>query len=169
MHESRTQQIIDYNRAEEVLLMRAIGSARNVSFKDAYLRYWLRWSDYRGRSSRQEYWKWFLVNIFISLALSIAGSWASVLFGIVSIVPTLTLTVRRLHDSGHSGKWVSPLVVSYLFGLYVDIFVGSGSHISSAVLVPVLLLLLAAILSGIVVLIFTIQRSAPDSKWGVAS
>jgi uncharacterized membrane protein YhaH (DUF805 family) len=147
--------------------VRTIGAARQVSFKDAYLRYWLRWSDYRGRSSRQEYWKWFLVDLVVVFVLNSIGAWIGVIFGIVSIAPTLTLTVRRLHDAGHTGKWVAPLIISYVFGLWVDIFVKVGSSMPSAMMVLVFLLLLASIITGIVVFIFSIQRSKPDNAWGL--
>jgi uncharacterized membrane protein YhaH (DUF805 family) len=65
---------------------------------------------FRGRASRSEYW-WF------SLACAILGGGAfawdriagTTVIGLVVImplvIPSLAVTVRRLHDSGHSGWW----------------------------------------------------------------
>lgn len=54
--------------------------------------------DFRGRSSRAEYW-WFTGPF---LLLSFDLSWP---LHIALAVPALSVTVRRLHDLGRSGWW----------------------------------------------------------------
>lgn len=147
--------------------MRAISASKDVSFKDAYLRYWLRWSDYRGRSSRQEYWKWFLVNSVIGTVLStivssIGASWIVVLFELANLVPATTLAIRRLHDSGHTGKWMIPLLVCDILLLALGSVAATSSLAWLAIAV-----LLASLILGIVVFVFLLQRSKPDNIWGL--
>jgi uncharacterized membrane protein YhaH (DUF805 family) len=183
------------------MLSKNIGAAKNVSFKDAYLRYWLRWSDYRGRSSRQEYWKLVLDNAVISIVLSviiapIGASWIMVLFGLANLVPVTTLTIRRLHDAGHTGEWVIPLLAAYTVGLVLDIVpfisrqewgilrpafdvsvaagtAGGGMIVVNGITRPDVLpwflfsLFLVFFVFGIIVFVFLLQRSKPDNAWGL--
>jgi uncharacterized membrane protein YhaH (DUF805 family) len=147
--------------------VRAISAARNVSLKDAYLRYWLRWSDYHGRSSRQEYWKWFLVNAVIGIVLSvivssIGASWIVILFELANLVPATTLAIRRLHDAGHTGKWMIPLLVCDILLLALGSITATSSLAWLAIAV-----LLASMIFGIVVFVFLLQRSKPDNAWGM--
>jgi uncharacterized membrane protein YhaH (DUF805 family) len=61
-----------------------------------------------GRASRSEYWYWFLFNFLLTFI-----AWIPVLGWLISLavlVPSFTVAVRRLHDTGRSG-W------SLLFGL----------------------------------------------------
>lgn len=54
------------------------------------------------------------------LAVPLLILFAVFLFGV--IVPTLALTVRRLHDAGYSGLMALLLLVPYLGGLIIMIF-----------------------------------------------
>ena len=93
-----------------------------------------RYAEFRGRSSRSEFWL-FLLFLIVALALlgavetilGIGGGydrtvitypgyyWADVrqhggpltgLFALAMLIPLLAVAVRRLHDSGHSGWWL---------------------------------------------------------------
>ena len=71
------------------------------------------YADFNGRARRSEYWYFTLVNVCISLVLSLLQQitgWNlfAVLSGLVSLallVPGLALCWRRLHDIGKSGAW----------------------------------------------------------------
>ena len=71
------------------------------------------YADFNGRARRSEYWYFALVNICISLVLSLLQQitgWNlfAVLSGLVSLallVPGLALCWRRLHDIGKPGTW----------------------------------------------------------------
>ena len=71
------------------------------------------YADFNGRARRSEYWYFALVNICISLVLSLLQritGWNlfAVLSGLVSLallVPGLALCWRRLHDIGKPGTW----------------------------------------------------------------
>lgn len=97
-------------------------------FPVAVKRFFKKYATFSGRASRSEYWWWMLVSILVTLGLTAlsggltaeAGSepgTGNILFSFVlliwalgTIVPSIALTVRRLHDSNKSG-WL------YLLGL----------------------------------------------------
>lgn len=76
------------------------------------------YAKFSGRASRSEYWYWMLAYILLMVPLSIvderlnpgtALGKMSVVVGIFSLVlllPSLSVTVRRLHDIDRSGWWV---------------------------------------------------------------
>lgn len=76
----------------------------------AYYKY----ARFKGRSSRSEFW-WFFLAYFACNALLIVfaalvpslGSAAIGGFALVSICPYAAALVRRLHDVGLSGRWVA--------------------------------------------------------------
>jgi uncharacterized membrane protein YhaH (DUF805 family) len=93
----------------------------------AVKRFFKKYATFSGRASRSEYWWWTLVSVFVTLLLSglsammsgdgsQPGAGASLmsilllLWFLATIVPSIALTVRRLHDSNKSG-WM------YLLGL----------------------------------------------------
>jgi uncharacterized membrane protein YhaH (DUF805 family) len=113
------------------------GAIKTISFKDAYSMSWRRWRDHYGRSSRQEYWKWFVGSLSIALVLGLLAfafgiyePWLELLFGLACLVPSATITVRRLHDTGHSGKWVIPLLV--ILGIALEKNLSSFVHLSAS-------------------------------------
>lgn len=78
------------------------------------------YANFSGRARRKEYWFFALFNILVALGLlagmmavsvaasaSFASMWA-ILYGVyfvATIIPSLSVTVRRLHDTGRSGWW----------------------------------------------------------------
>jgi uncharacterized membrane protein YhaH (DUF805 family) len=73
---------------------------------------------FRGRSGRTEYWHFFLVYLLVLIVTSvldvIAGTYSSArqvgllsgIFSLVALLPSLGVSVRRLHDTGRSGWWL---------------------------------------------------------------
>ena len=102
-------------------------------FPAAVKRFFKKYATFPGRASRSEYWWWALVSIIISFVLNIIISTGAamssssslssnpqlgpgatfgmillVIWGLATIVPSIALTVRRLHDSNKSG-WMALL------------------------------------------------------------
>lgn len=87
------------------------GYARNrepqpsVGIVDAAKLYFTRYADFKGRSRRSEYW-W--ATLVIGILGSIIGgilpdlAW---IWTLVTLVPGVSICVRRLHDIGKSGWW----------------------------------------------------------------
>jgi uncharacterized membrane protein YhaH (DUF805 family) len=82
--------------------------------------------NFEGRARRKEFWMFAVANLVVSVALGIIGSFmgyvaSSALSGLYSLailVPTLGLTVRRMHDIGKSG-YVILLALIPLVGVIV--------------------------------------------------
>ena len=99
---------------------------------------WRRYSEFNGRSQRAEYWMFALLITLAMIALCILGAiglainqdYGGVLFVpfgfyvLATIIPSLSVTVRRFHDTGKSG-WMflllSVLGIIPLVGLVTSI------------------------------------------------
>lgn len=95
-----------------------------------YIGAWMRTFDFVGRSSRTEYWTFYLINVAITAAAVLIfreslGSGIATVPILVVFLPTLAVTVRRLRDGLGSGAWfflafipfVGPLVVFWILPL----------------------------------------------------
>lgn len=68
---------------------------------------------FSGRARRQEFWMFILINSIVSAVLNVIQTmmgmeipWISVIYIIVTLLPNLAVSVRRLHDTNRSGFWV---------------------------------------------------------------
>lgn len=69
---------------------------------------------FSGRAGRPEYWFWALFQFLLIIALAIVDALAfgdsanvfSLIASLILFLPTLAVTVRRLHDADRSGWWV---------------------------------------------------------------
>ena len=114
-----------------------------VGFGEAIKRAFAGWSTWSGRATRAEYWWWFLfvwlisfipyVGIFASMdwtsngdgSVSGSGGGASVLWWIiflllwaVFLLPSIAVSVRRLHDTNRSGWWYWIVLVPCIGGIW---------------------------------------------------
>ena len=88
-----------------------------VSFSEAISLGFKRYLHFNGRSSRAEVW-WFVLFIWVATVILIivdmlTGTYNAVaqrgllsgLFGLATLIPSITLGARRLHDINRSGWW----------------------------------------------------------------
>jgi uncharacterized membrane protein YhaH (DUF805 family) len=90
-----------------------------MSFIDAIKSYFKNYATFKGRARRSEFWFTVLFTFLVSAALSIVfpgptemvwnmeveqSSAAENLWSLATLVPSLAVTWRRLHDVGRSGK-----------------------------------------------------------------
>lgn len=73
---------------------------------------------FSGRACRSEYWMFFFFNTIIQIMLAyldVAAGLADAergagpvlaLYCLAVLIPTVAVSVRRLHDTGHSGWWM---------------------------------------------------------------
>ncbi len=98
----------------------------NVSFIDAVKLFFTRYVDFKGRSRRREYWWMFLFHILVGIVLTlltIAFNWSeedvnvaiTLYYGVVAI-PSLALSIRRLHDIGYSWYYMLASFVPIIGG-----------------------------------------------------
>ena len=94
--------------------------------------------NFSGRARRKEYWMFFLFNMIFGIAamfinrmigsnLSIAGQ--SIGYGIVSLlynlfilIPSLSISFRRLHDIGKSAGWLFIGFVPFAGAIWLFIY-----------------------------------------------
>lgn len=88
--------------------------------------------DFRGRSTRPEYWWWTLMTAFINLLVGDTPSTLESIALLVLFVPSLAVTFRRLHDTDRSAwnlLWVLLPVVGFIALLVF--FVQAGTPASN--------------------------------------
>lgn len=94
-----------------------------------YIEVWKRVFDYKGRSTRMEFWMFIVINMAIVMGLYAVSSFIPFLFAIagmyslISYVPTISLAVRRLHDINLNG-WFSLVIIIPFWGFLFGIFLG---------------------------------------------
>ena len=84
-----------------------------------YLQALKKYAVFSGRSRRMEYWYFVLFNIIVSIVLGVidglllgtldSGMGVGLLsgiYGLAILIPSLAVTVRRLHDIDRSGWWI---------------------------------------------------------------
>ena len=121
-----------------------------------------------GRARRAEFWWFYLFTIILSI---IAGIVDGLIFGfgetdptpigtvtsLAFLVPTITATVRRLHDTGRPGYYFFVPIIGGIIGAVI-MFIGGGS---TATIVIGALVILAGI---IVQIVWLAQKSEPGTN-----
>ena len=126
------------------------GGKPRVTLREAIRLCWDKYTDFKGRSRRSEYWWFSLFSlvvilvplvplVFLCLNLDESASGMEVMLFLPTILlgiavgviillllfPALAVTVRRLHDVGRSGKWVAwDIVLSFLSSMVLSIAYG---------------------------------------------
>ncbi len=92
----------------------AIPQNRIVSFKDSISLGFNNYFQFEGRSSRGAYWFFSLFLLIVSIITAIFDvlffpgnelTPLSSIFSLATLVPSVSISVRRLHDIGRSGWW----------------------------------------------------------------
>ena len=100
----------------------------------------LRYFEFTGRSSRTQYWVYTLVSLlllfgalYVDIAVlgyfrpGVSGLGPLTLFCVfIHVVPNITVTVRRLHDSGRSGWWYWISLVPFIGGIWLLVLMCFG-------------------------------------------
>jgi uncharacterized membrane protein YhaH (DUF805 family) len=100
-----------------------------------YLKVLKQYADFSGRARRKEYWMFYLIHVlillgFVGLFTAFLGngdgpvSAFMILYGIYvlgTFIPTLAVTVRRLHDTGKSGAMILVTLIPFIGGIWLFI------------------------------------------------
>jgi len=97
-----------------------------------YLKALKNYTNFKGRADRKEYWIFFLINVMISIILTVIDNnfgliidrdmglgLLSLIYSFVVALPVITVGVRRLHDIGKSGKWIFIAFVPIIGGFWL--------------------------------------------------
>jgi uncharacterized membrane protein YhaH (DUF805 family) len=104
-----------------------------------YLTVLKKYAEFGGRSRRKEYWMYALINMVIVFVVEIAAfammknAVGMILFGVLGIyclatvIPSLAVGIRRLHDTGKSGWWLLIGLVPFVGFIVLLIFLVQDS------------------------------------------
>ena len=95
---------------------------RGVGFGEALGAGFKGYATLSGRSSRSEFWYWTLYYFLGLAAIVVAGTLTNeglvltgyVVFSLLNFVPSIAVTVRRLHDIDRSGWWYLLIFVPFV-------------------------------------------------------
>lgn len=77
-----------------------------MGFGEAVKTCFTRYAEFRGRAQRPEFWWFMLFLVIVGAAARILGEGVSALFSLATIVPSLAVGARRLHDTARSAWWL---------------------------------------------------------------
>ena len=97
-----------------------------------------RYSDFRGRARRTEYWMFTLVSVLVSVVLAFVDAvldlevggfgLLGLFYGLAVLLPSLAVGARRLHDTGRSGWWQLIQIVPVIGFIVLVVFLATDGH-----------------------------------------
>lgn len=125
---------------------------------EGYKAFWQNYINYKGKTSRQRFWTPIILHIIaifvvavLGLVSFLAGSilLSALLFGLIglfmlaTIIPTITLTMRRFHDAGRQPRMVFILsIVTIVGAIAFDLSRHDGLAIFFALIIVICLILI---------------------------
>lgn len=113
--------------------------AYNCTIGEAFIRFWKKYATFKGRASRGEFWWWVLCTFIIQIAFAVIfavlgaiidsntangmRSFVNTIWALATIVPSLALSVRRLHDTNKAG---TTLVILYAIDFIGGVLLSVG-------------------------------------------
>ena len=139
-----------------------------------------RYADFRGRSHRQEFWSFTIATAIVSAGLDLVderlgladdrAAWAlgssgmlGAAFSLATLLPSIAVAVRRLHDIGRSGWWLTiPLA-----GVVGSVIAIDASDDLQGTDIGALALLAALLVSLLILLVlFCLEGSHGPNRFG---
>ena len=145
-----------------------------------------KYADFTGRATRPEFWWYFLGIVIAFIVVGIVESILGinhmiffaygplrVLLWLATIVPSVAVGVRRLHDTNRSGWWVALPIVPYCLAIVLGgaammggAAMGSGVGMMAGAGIAGIFMFIGAI-CGIVLLVFYCFPGTPgDNRYG---
>lgn len=147
-----------------------------MTFPDAVRSVLSQYAGFRGRAPRSEYWWWYLFTVLVNVVTTgidrvtdaaVGVSFVGAVVSLGLVIPTLAVSVRRLHDSGLSGWWLlaplsaalvgTGLVIGGGISFVAGVFVGDAARqtvgLGIALLALGAVLLLTALVVGLVLML----------------
>lgn len=159
-----------------------------MGFGEAIKTCFSKYFTFSGRARRSEYWWFYLFTILLGFAAGIidvllgTGSDDIGIFGtiasLVTLIPSLSAQVRRLHDTGRSGWWIGGAFIAVIiFGIMIAGAMGvtatSSDSFSLTFAIAIIVFAIAFLIWGITMLVFMCQDSdqgtnkyGPSPKYG---
>ena len=77
-----------------------------MTFQESIKVCFSKYADFNGTAMRSEYWWFALFCVIAGVALSIISPILQIIFSLGTLLPSLAVGARRLHDTGRSGWWL---------------------------------------------------------------
>ena len=87
-----------------------------MSFVNAIKSGFRNYINFKGRASRAQYWWWTLFSVIVNFALPSDGGLNSIASAVI-LLPTIAITIRRMHDTDHVGWWMLFPIVNIVLSL----------------------------------------------------
>lgn len=99
-----------------------------------YMTAFKKYATFSGRARRKEYWYFVLFNLisliiinFIDIMIGTFDAAAGIgllggLYAVLAFLPTLSVAVRRLHDTGRTGWWLLLYLIPLVGAIVIFVF-----------------------------------------------
>lgn len=99
------------------------------------------YADFNGRARRSEYWYYTLFNFLIYIACVVLALLLAIatdnpgfialayLWGLATLLPTIAVCVRRLHDTGKSGWFYLTVLIPLVGGILMLVWMCTDSEL----------------------------------------
>jgi uncharacterized membrane protein YhaH (DUF805 family) len=152
-----------------------------------------RYAEFSGRSRRMEYWMWalfqFLIYFAVVILMMLFGGAAMlsgdpnammgagfgmvvililyVLLSLALLVPSLAVSVRRLHDTDRSGWWIVAPLAPYVVMIFAGAMLTASPDLAMVAGGLALVSMLAVLVLGVTVFIFMVlEGTRGPNKYG---
>ncbi|MDR1422292.1 MAG: DUF805 domain-containing protein [Coriobacteriales bacterium] len=149
--------------------------------------FWNNYANFKGRTPRRGYWfvqLWLCVIYFLLFIIFVASDLSAIVavltsvFSLAILIPSLSLTVRRLHDTGRHWYWILfpyiPAAVSVVVTLLILASAGGVTSVaslgvlSSGILFATVVLGILNFVFGIIWIVIMASPTSPDA-FGVST
>lgn len=117
---------------------------------DSFKSFWKNAFNVQGISTRKDMWIVLLFNFVITFILNLIDTRLGSLYTLIYFIPQISLSVRRLHDTGHTAK---PLIVSYVIEFICLILIAINKLFNWIPIVGILTTIIFVIIPSIVLFV----------------
>ena len=109
-----------------------------------YLKVLRQYVDFDGRARRTEFWMFVLFSTIIAIVLGVIDSllgwtfvagttsgWLGLIYSLAVLLPSLGVSVRRLHDTGRSGWWLLIGLIPVIGGIVLIVFCATPGNVGA--------------------------------------
>ena len=110
-----------------------------------YLMVLKKYAEFNGRSRRKEYWYFTLISSVISIILTFVSEYMGLMlmaldtpvgildtvYQLAVLIPSIAVSVRRLHDTNHSGWWMLLAFVPIVGWIWLIVLMATDSEASA--------------------------------------
>lgn len=90
-------------------------------------------SNFKGRARRKEFWVFLMINSIMAILMTVLDEllgtknpiiygYFSCIYGLIALVPSIAVMVRRLHDIGKSGWWTLIILIPIIGNTILLVF-----------------------------------------------